>query len=87
MTVRETGPLGRIASRYMEIASDRIKPEIAARARQNLNGTFDDDFVTTYDLTGTVFGIGNTTIGGTFSGNTSERVGTIEMNRPGFTGG
>ncbi len=79
VTVRETGHLGRIASRYMEIAGDRIKQQIAARARQNLNGTFDYDFVNTYDLTGTVFSIGNTTIGGTFAGNTSERLGTIEI--------
>lgn len=77
VSVRETGNLGRVVARYMQIAEDRIKRQIAEAARDTLNGAFSGDFVRTYDMTGLVFSIGDTTIGGAFSGHATERNGMI----------
>lgn len=79
VSVRETGNLARIIARYMEVAEDRIKRQIAEAARKMPNGGFSGDFVRTYDMTGLVFSIGDTTIGGAFSGRSTERNGVIAI--------
>lgn len=77
VTVRETGHLSRIVAQYMSEVSERLKGEIARAARRHPNGTFSNDFVNTYNMTGIVFSIGDTTIGGSFSGSATERNGVI----------
>lgn len=79
VTVRETGNLGRLVARYMEIAEDRIKRQIAEKAREVRNGALSGDFVRTYDMTALVFSVGDTTIGGSFMGHATERNGKIDL--------
>ncbi len=68
VTVRETGHLSRIVAHYMGEVRERMKGHIARVARKHPNGAFTDDFVNTYNMTGIVFSIGDTTIGGRFTG-------------------
>lgn len=79
VTVRETGHLGSIVTRYMEMVEERIKRQIVAKARQNPNGSFSDDFIRSYDMTGIVFSIGDTTIGGRFSGGATKESGVLTI--------
>lgn len=77
VTVRETGHLSSIVAQYMGEVSERLKGEVARVARRHPNGSFSDVFVNTYNMTGIVFSIGDTTIGGSFSGRATERNGMI----------
>lgn len=79
VTVRETGNLGRIVTRYMKTVEDRLKSQIAKAARDTRNGSFSYAFYDTYDMTGLVFSIGDTTIGGEFAGRATERNGVITI--------
>jgi len=79
VSVRETGNLGRIVERYMVAAEDGIKRQIAKAARETSNESFSDDFVRTYDMTDLVFSVGDTTIGGSFVGRTTERGSVLEL--------
>lgn len=63
----------------MEMVEERIKRQIVAKARQNPNGSFSDDFIRSYDMTGIVFSIGDTTIGGRFSGSATEESGVLTI--------
>lgn len=77
VTVRETGHLSSIVAQYMGEVSERLKGEVARVARRHPNGSFSDVFVNTYNMTGIVFSIGDTTIGGSFLGRATERNGMI----------
>lgn len=79
VTVRETGHLSAIISQYMAEVETRLKNQIARRARSERNGTFSETFYRPYDMTGVVFSIGDTVIGGTFSGNVKERHGVLTV--------
>ncbi|MBO9411760.1 MULTISPECIES: phage minor head protein [unclassified Ruegeria] len=79
VTVRETGHLSAIISQYMAEVETRLKYQIARRARSKRNGTFSETFCRPYDMTGVVFSIGDTVIGGTFSGNVKERHGVLTV--------
>lgn len=79
VTVRETGHLGRIVARYMEYVEEDLKTQIATAAREAPNGLFSYDFYNSYDMTLIVFSIGDTVIGGTFSGYATERNGLIAI--------
>ncbi len=79
VTVRETGHLTSVVSRYMQLAEERIKRQIAAKARAASNGTLSYDFKNSYDLEGVVFSIGDTTIGGEFSGQATNREGVLSI--------
>ena len=79
VTVRETGNLQNVVARYLELAEDRLKNQLAKAARENPESTFTDVFYNTYDLTRTVFSIGDTTIGGSFSGRASIASGVIAL--------
>ena len=79
VTVRETGHLGNVVERYMELAEERIKKHIVAEARQNPNGSFADTFRNSYGMTGIVFSIGDTVIGGGFSGRAVENAGVLTI--------
>lgn len=71
VTVRETGHLVNIANRYIDTIKLRLKNNIAKMARANPDGNFTDDFNNTYDMTDIAFSIGDTTIGGRFTGRAS----------------
>lgn len=73
VTVRETGHLSVIVSQYMAEMETRLKDQIARRARDKRSGTFRETFYRSYDMTGIVFSIGDTVIGGTFSGSVEEQ--------------
>lgn len=79
VTVRETGHLSAIISQYMAEVEKRLKNQIARRARSERNGTFSETFYRPYDMTGVVFSIGDTVIGGTFMGNVKERHGVLTV--------
>jgi hypothetical protein len=79
VTVRETGHLSRIVAQYMGEVRERMKGHIARVARRHPNGAFSDDFVNTYNMTGVVFSIGDTTIGGRFTGNCIAELGILTV--------
>jgi len=79
VTVRETGHLSSIVAQYMGEVSERMKGHIARVARSHPNGVFSDDFVNTYNMTGIVFSIGDTTIGGSFTGNCIAEFGILTV--------
>ena len=56
-----------------------LRGQIATAARQNGNGSFSYDFFRSYDLQGVVFSIGDTKIGGIFSGFNLERSGMLTI--------
>lgn len=68
VTVRETGHLDRIVKRYMEYAEAGILNAIVSAARSNPVGRYSDYFENSYDMTGIVFSIGDTTVRGDFFG-------------------
>ncbi len=82
VTVRQTGHLSSIVAKYRQIVIDnpaRLPKQIALKAREKKNGSFSDNFYETYKMTDVVFSIGNTTIGGAFSGNSSEKNGILSI--------
>lgn len=79
VTVRETGYLSRIVAQYMGEVSERMKGHIARVARRHPNGAFTNDFVNTYNMTGIIFSIGDTTIGGRFTGNCVAEFGILTV--------
>ena len=79
VTVRQTGHLQNIVEKYMEIAGKSIQKHIATEARQNPNGAFADTFNNSYDMTGIVFSLGDTVIGGSFTGRAFEIAGSVAL--------
>ncbi len=79
ITVRETGHLSAIVDQYMAEVGDHLKAQAARQARNERNGTFRYTFVRAYNMTGVVFSIGDTVIGGEFSGNVKEDNGTLSL--------
>ena len=68
ITVRETGHLKGIVDRYMNLARLSLQINIAIKARKSSHGEFSDYFENSYNMTGIAFSIGDTTVGGNFSG-------------------
>jgi len=80
VTVRETGHLSRIVAQYMtSTVTKSLQDNIAEVAREHPNGAFSDVFENTYDMTGIVFSIGDTTIGGRFTGNCVAEFGILTL--------
>lgn len=79
VAVRETGYLPNIVAQYMSKVEDRMKNQIARIARGHSNGSFSDDFYNTYDMTGIVLSIGDTTIGGRFTGTCVSKFGILTV--------
>ena len=79
VTVRETGHLQNIVSEYMDRREQALKGQIADAARQSKGGSFSYDFHRSYKMTDVVFSLGKTTIGGVFTGRSSERFGILEL--------
>lgn len=79
VTVRETGHLSAIVEEYMAQVESKLKDQVAREARKKRNGSFADTFYNTYGMTGVVFSIGDTVIGGEFSGNVEEQHGVLSV--------
>lgn len=79
VTVRETGHLSQIIAQYRQLAEEKLKDQIASRARESQNGTFARDFNNSYPMTGIVFSIGDTKIGGLFHGSATEALGMLTI--------
>ena len=79
VTVRETGHLSAILEEYMAQVESTLKDPVAREGREKCDGSFTDTFYNTYGMTGVVFSIGDTVIGGEFSGNVEEQHGVLSM--------
>lgn len=79
VTVRQTGHLTAIVEQYMSEAEERLKQQIAKEARDKRNGSFIYPFGRPYNMTGVVFSIGDTVIGGVFKGFAQENNGILEI--------
>lgn len=79
VTVRETGHLSAIVEEYMAQVESKLKDQVAREARKKRDGSFADTFYNTYGMTGVVFSIGDTVIGGEFSGNVEEQHGVLSV--------
>ncbi|MBB4304089.1 hypothetical protein GGD81_003144 [Rhodobium orientis] len=82
VAVRETGHLRSIVAEYRKIVIDdptRLPKQIARKARETKNGSFSNNFYNTYDMTDVVFSLGDTTIGGKYTGNSSEENGILSV--------
>lgn len=79
VTVRETGHLSAIVDEYMAQVEKRLKDQISGEAREKRDGSFSDTFYNTYGMTGVVFSIGDTEIGGKFSGTVEEQYGVLAL--------
>lgn len=79
VTVRETGYMTAIVDEYMARVEKRLKDQIATAARRKRTGSFTYPFGRSYDMTSVVFSIGDTVIGGEFSGNVEEQYGVLSV--------
>ncbi|NOD90393.1 minor capsid protein [Ruegeria sp. HKCCD4315] len=79
VTVRETGHLSAIVSQYMALVDKNLKDQVERAAREKRDGSFSDTFYNTYGMTGVVFSIGDTVIGGEFSVNVEEQHGVLAV--------
>ena len=79
VTVRQTGHLRAIVDQYMNIVEDRLKGQIADRARSHGPGSFSDVFGRPYQMQGVVFSIGDTTIGGQYTGQATDQHGILRI--------
>ncbi len=79
VTVRETGHLTVIVDQYIAEVETRLKDQIASEARKKRNGSFTYPFGKPYNMTGVVFSIGDTVIGGEFSGSVLEQIGILTI--------
>jgi hypothetical protein len=79
VTVRETGHLSAIVDQYMSEVENKLKNQTVRLARARRNGSISDTFYNTYNMTGVVFSIGDTVIGGEFSGSVLEQNGILTI--------
>jgi hypothetical protein len=71
VTVREIGHLRAVVAEYRRLVIDdpmKLPAQIADEARENIGQTFYYDFRAPYQMQEVVFSLGNTVIGGLFSG-------------------
>ncbi|HBZ43970.1 MAG TPA: hypothetical protein DEO85_07950 [Maritimibacter sp.] len=79
VTVRETGHLPAIVDAYIAQVEKRLKDQIATEARNKRTGRFTYPFGRPYNTTSVVFSIGDTGIGGEFSGSVEEQHGVLNV--------
>ncbi len=80
--VRDLGHLRAIAAEYKRIVIDdpsRLPTQIAEKVRATVNGSFTEDFETTYQMQSITFSIGNTVIEGDFYGVSKEVNGILHL--------
>lgn len=79
VTLNQIGHSQKIISAFFDRRGEALKGQIASAARSTRGGSISYGFENTYDMTGVVFSIGDTTIGGSFSGQSIEQNGIIEL--------
>ncbi|PZX44501.1 SPP1 gp7 family putative phage head morphogenesis protein [Roseinatronobacter thiooxidans] len=79
VTLPEIGHSRKIIEAFIDLRGEAIKQQTARAARTSRSGSVSYNFVNTYDMTGVVFAIADTTIGGSFSGQSSEKNGILTI--------
>jgi len=79
VTLSEIGHSRKIGEAFIDRRGEPLKKQIANAARSSRSGSVSYDFENTYNMTNVVFSIGDTTIGGSFSGHVSERNGILSI--------
>ena len=79
VTLSEIGHSRKIIEAFIVLRGEAIKQQIARAARDSRSGSVSYNFENTYNMTGVVFSTGNTTIGGSFSGRSSEKNGILSI--------
>lgn len=79
VTLTQIGHSQKIISAFIDRRGEALKGQIASAARSARGGSASYRFENAYDMTGIVFSIGDTTIGGSFSGQSVEQNGIIEL--------
>lgn len=68
VTLRQTGHLVKVVDEYMRLVRENLKGQIADEARKAPGSSFRYRFYNTYPMKPVVFSLGQTTIGGNFTG-------------------
>jgi SPP1 gp7 family putative phage head morphogenesis protein len=79
VTLSEIGHSRKIIEAFIDRRGEPLKTQIAKAARRVGIGSVSYDFNNSYQMQGVVFSIGNTTIGGTFSGQSAEQNGILSI--------
>lgn len=79
VTLTEIGHHRKIIEAFIDRRGEPLKTQIAKAARRVGTGSVSYDFNNSYQMEGVVFSIGNTTIGGTFSGQSTEQNGILSI--------
>ncbi len=82
VTLRKTGNLRAVVDEFRKQAADvptKLPGQIADKARETPNGSFDDDFRRPYPMKDIVFSLGDTTIGGDIRGTVKRAHAMIEL--------
>ena len=79
VTLTQIGHSQTIISAFIVQRGEALKGQLVSAARSARSGSVSYSFENTYDMTGIVFNIGDTTIGGSFSGQSVEQNGIIEL--------
>lgn len=79
VTLRQIGHSQKIISAFVDLRGEDLKNQIADSSRRARGGSVSYSFENTYDMTGVVFSIGNTTMGGSFSGQSVMQNGIIDL--------
>lgn len=75
----QIGHSQKIISAFIDRRGEALKGQIASAARNARGGSVSYNFENAYDMIGIIFSIGDTTIGGSFSGQSVEQNGIIEL--------
>lgn len=82
VTLRETGNLRAVVAEFRKLAVDvptKLPGKIADKARENPDGSFQDDFEKSYPMQKIVFSLGDTIIKGPFKGAANQMHGMLEL--------
>ncbi|GHE91874.1 hypothetical protein GCM10016455_09780 [Aliiroseovarius zhejiangensis] len=79
VTLSERGHSRKIGEAFIDLHGEPLKKQIANAARNSRSGSVSYNFENTYSMNGVVFSIGDTTIGGAFSGHVSESNGILSI--------
>ena len=80
VTLSQIGQLRNISEAFDTLRGEAVKQQLAGEARKIRNGAVTYRFENTYDLTSVSFSIGDTVIGGKFSGHCQEQNGALVLN-------
>ncbi len=80
VTLSQIGQLRNISEAFDTLRGEALKQQLASEARKIRNGVVTYHFENAYDLTSVSFSIGDTVIGGKFSGHCQEQHGALVLN-------